>query len=180
MEKIQRNAEINDLCVALGVGLGRKFDLDDLRYERVVIMTDADVDGAHIAALLITFFYRYTPGLIEAGRLYMAMPPLYKMTQGAKTEYAVDDAHREELMRTVFTGKGKIDIGRFKGLGEMNPAQLKVTTMYPKTRTLARITLDQDEMATTESLVGTLMGKRSELRYEYIQEHAQFVEEVDV
>jgi len=180
MEKIQRNAEINDLSVALGVGLGRKFDLDDLRYERVVIMTDADVDGAHIAALLITFFYRYTPGLIEAGRLYMAMPPLYKMTQGAKTVYAVDDAHREELMQTTFKGKGKIDIGRFKGLGEMNPAQLKVTTMDPKTRTLARITLDVDEMATTESLVGTLMGKRSELRYEYIQEHAQFVEDVDV
>jgi len=110
----------------------------------------------------------------------MAMPPLYKMTQGAKTVYAVDDAHREELMQTTFKGKGKVDIGRFKGLGEMNPAQLKVTTMDPHTRTLARITLDVDEMATTESLVGTLMGKRSELRYEYIQEHAQFVEEVDV
>ena len=180
MEKIQRNNEINDLSVALGVGLGRKFDLDDLRYERVVIMTDADVDGAHIAALLITFFYRYTPGLIEAGRLYMAMPPLYKMTQGAKTIYAVDDAHREELMQTEFTGKSKVEIGRFKGLGEMNPAQLKVTTMDPRTRTLARITLDLEEMATTESLVGTLMGKRSELRYEYIQEHAKFVEEVDI
>ena len=180
MEKILRNNEINDLSVALGVGLGRKFDLDDLRYERVVIMTDADVDGAHIAALLITFFYRYTPGLIEAGRLYMAMPPLYKMTQGSKTIYAVDDAHREELMQTEFKGKSKVEIGRFKGLGEMNPAQLKVTTMDPKTRTLARITLDVDEMATTESLVGTLMGKRSELRYEYIQEHAQFVEAVDV
>ena len=180
MEKIQRNNEINDLSVALGVGLGRKFDLDDLRYERVVIMTDADVDGAHIAALLITFFYRYTPGLIEAGRLYMAMPPLYKMTQGSKTIYAVDDAHREELMQTEFKGKSKVEIGRFKGLGEMNPAQLKVTTMDPTTRTLARITLDEDQMATTESLVGTLMGKRSELRYEYIQEHAQFVEEVDV
>jgi len=149
MDKILRNAEINDLSVALGVGLGKSFDLDDLRYERVVIMTDADVDGAHIAALLITFFYRYTPGLIEAGRLYMAMPPLYKMTQGNKTIYAVDDAHREELTQTEFKGKGKIEIGRFKGLGEMNPAQLKVTTMDPKTRTLARITLDVDEMATT-------------------------------
>ena len=180
MEKIQRNNEINDLSVALGVGLGRKFDLDDLRYERVVIMTDADVDGAHIAALLITFFYRYTPGLIEAGRLYMAMPPLYKMTQGSKTIYAIDDDHREELMQTEFKGKSKVEIGRFKGLGEMNPAQLKVTTMDPRTRTLARITLDVDEMATTESLVETLMGKRSELRYEYIQEHAQFVEEVDI
>jgi len=102
------------------------------------------------------------------------------MTQGSKTIYAVDDAHREELMQTEFTGKGKVEIGRFKGLGEMNPKQLKVTTMDPATRTLARITLDVEEMATTESLVGTLMGKRSELRYEYIQEHAQFVEEVDV
>ncbi|WP_409432124.1 DNA topoisomerase IV subunit B [Litorimonas sp. RW-G-Af-16] len=180
MAKIQANNEISDLMTALGVGLGKKFDLDDLRYERVVIMTDADVDGAHIAALLITFFYRYTPGLIDAGRLYMAMPPLYKMTQGAKTEYAIDDAHREELMQTVFTGKGKVDIGRFKGLGEMNPAQLKDTTMNPKTRQLARITIDQDDLMTTESLVETLMGKKSELRYEYIQEHAQFVEDVDI
>jgi len=176
MAKIQANAEISDLCTALGVGLGKKFELDDLRYERVVIMTDADVDGAHIAALLITFFYRYTPGLIEAGQLYMAMPPLYKITQSGKTIYAIDDAHREELMATEFTGKGKIEIGRFKGLGEMNPAQLKVTTMDPRTRTLARITIDTDEVMTTESLVETLMGKKSELRYEYIQEHAKFVE----
>ena len=180
MAKIQANAEISDLSIALGVGLGKRFELEDLRYERVVIMTDADVDGAHIAALLITFFYRYTPGLIESGRLYMAMPPLYKMTQGSKTIYAVDDLHREELMQTEFTGKGKVEIGRFKGLGEMNPAQLKVTTMNPATRTLARITLDIEELATTESLVNTLMGKRSELRFEYIQEHAQFVEAVDI
>ena len=176
MAKIQANAEISDLCTALGVGLGKKFELDDLRYERVVIMTDADVDGAHIAALLITFFYRYTPGLIEAGQLYMAMPPLYKLTQGSKTVYALDDAQREALMETEFSGKGKVEIGRFKGLGEMNPAQLKVTTMNPATRTLARITIDTDDVMTTESLVETLMGKKSELRYEYIQEHAQFVE----
>jgi len=106
----------------------------------------------------------------------MAMPPLYKITQSGKTIYAIDDAHREELMATEFTGKGKIEIGRFKGLGEMNPAQLKVTTMDPRTRTLARITIDTDEVMTTESLVETLMGKKSELRYEYIQEHAKFVE----
>ncbi len=176
MAKIQANAEISDLCTALGIGLGKKFELDDLRYERVVIMTDADVDGAHIAALLITFFYRYTPGLIEAGQLYMAMPPLYKLTQGNKTIYAIDDAHRAELMETEFTGKGKVEVGRFKGLGEMNPAQLKVTTMNPATRTLARITIDNEDAMTTESLVETLMGKKSELRYEYIQEHAQFVD----
>ena len=180
LAKIQANAEISDLCVALGVGLGKKFELDDLRYERVIIMTDADVDGAHIAALLITFFYRYTPGLIDAGRLYMAMPPLYKITQGSKTEYAIDDAHKDELLKTVFTGRGKIDLGRFKGLGEMNAPQLKDTTMNPKTRNLAKITIDEENLPSTESLVETLMGKRSDLRYQYIQEHAQFVEDVDI
>ena len=180
LSKIQANAEISDLCVALGVGLGKKFELDDLRYERVIIMTDADVDGAHIAALLITFFYRYTPGLINAGRLYMAMPPLYKITQGSKTEYAIDDAHKEELLETVFTGRGKIELGRFKGLGEMNAPQLKDTTMNPKTRNLAKITIDDENLPSTESLVETLMGKRSDLRYQYIQEHAQFVEDVDI
>ena len=180
LAKIQANAEISDLCVALGVGLGKKFELDDLRYERVIIMTDADVDGAHIAALLITFFYRYTPGLIDAGRLYMAMPPLYKITQGSKTEYAIDDAHKDELLETVFTGRGKIDLGRFKGLGEMNAPQLKDTTMNPKTRNLAKITIDEENLPSTESLVETLMGKRSDLRYQYIQEHAQFVEDVDI
>lgn len=180
MDKIQRNAEITDLCVALGVGLGKKFDTDDLRYERVVIMTDADVDGAHIAALLITFFYRYTPGLIEEGRLFMAMPPLYKMSAGGKTVYAIDDAHREELMSTEFKGKSKVDIGRFKGLGEMNPGQLKSTTMDPKSRTLVRITIDASALPTTESLVETLMGKRADLRFQYIQDHAQFIEEVDI
>ena len=180
LAKIQANAEISDLCVALGVGIGKKFELDDLRYERVIIMTDADVDGAHIAALLITFFYRYTPGLIDAGRLYMAMPPLYKITQGNKTEYAIDDAHKDELIETKFTGRGKIDLGRFKGLGEMNAPQLKDTTMNPTTRNLARITIDDDNLPSTEALVETLMGKRSDLRYQYIQEHAQFVDDVDI
>lgn len=180
MDKISRNAEINDLSTALGVGIGRKFDLDDLRYERVIIMTDADVDGAHIAALLITFFYRHMPALINQGRLYMAMPPLYKITQGAKTIYATDDAHKEELLETEFKGRGKIDIGRFKGLGEMMPKQLKVTTMDPATRTLARITIDDDNLPSTEALVETLMGKRADLRYQYIQEHAQFVNDIDV
>jgi len=180
LDKIQRNNEISDLMTALGVGLGRKFELDDLRYERVIIMTDADVDGAHIAALLITFFYRYTPGLIDEGRLYMAMPPLYKLTQGGKTAYAIDDAHREILMKSTFTGKGKVEVGRFKGLGEMMAAQLKVTTMNPATRRLARITIDEENLPTTEALVETLMGKRADLRFQYIQEHAQFVQEVDL
>ena len=180
MEKIQRNAEISDLCTALGVGLGKKFELDDLRYERVIIMTDADVDGAHIAALLITFFYRYTPGLIDEGRLYMAMPPLYKITQGSKIAYAIDDQHKDELIANEFTGRGKIELGRFKGLGEMMAKQLKDTTMNPATRRLARITIDQDNLPSTEALVETLMGKRADLRYQFIQDHAQFVEDVDV
>lgn len=179
-DKISRNAEINDLSVALGVGLGKKFSVDDLRYERVVIMTDADVDGAHIAALLITFFYRYMKELIDEGRLYMAMPPLYKLTQGAKTFYATDDAHKDELLATEFKGRGKVELGRFKGLGEMMPAQLKVTTMNPKTRMLARITIDEENEPTTEALVETLMGKRADLRYQYIQDNAQFIEDLDI
>jgi topoisomerase-4 subunit B len=174
--KILANNEISDLCTALGVGLGKKFDLDDLRYERVIIMTDADVDGAHIAALLITFFFRMTPGLIEAGQLYMAMPPLYKMSAGGKTVYALDDLQRAELMESEFKGRSKVDIGRFKGLGEMNPAQLKVTTMDPATRTLARVVIDEEDTMTTESLINTLMGKKADLRFEYIQEHAQFAD----
>ena len=180
MDKISRNAEINDLMTALGVGIGKKFDIDDLRYERVIIMTDADVDGAHIAALLITFFYRYMPGLIDQGRLYMAMPPLYKITQGAKTMYAIDDAHKDTLLETEFTGRGKVDIGRFKGLGEMMAAQLKDTTMNPASRKLAQITIDGENLPTTEALVETLMGKRADLRYQYIQDHAQFVDDLDV
>jgi topoisomerase-4 subunit B len=179
ISKIQANNEINDLCTALGVGIGKKFELDDLRYERVIIMTDADVDGAHIAALLITFFYRYTPGLINAGRLYMAMPPLYKMVQKSRTEYAINDAHREELMKTIFNSNAKVDISRFKGLGEMNPAQLKSTTMSHKSRQLARITVDREEIMTTESLVETLMGKRADLRFEFIQEHAKFLDKAN-
>lgn len=180
MDKIQRNAEISDLCVALGIGLGKKFELDDLRYERIVIMTDADVDGAHIAALLITFFYRYTPGLIDAGRLYMAMPPLYKLTQGSKIAYAIDDAHKDELLASEFSGRGKVDIGRFKGLGEMMARQLKDTTMNPKTRKMIRITIDDDNLPSTEALVETLMGKRADLRFQFIQDHAQFIEELDI
>jgi len=180
MDKISKNAEINDLMTALGVGIGRKFDIDDLRYERVVIMTDADVDGAHIAALLITFFYRYMPGLIEKGRLFMAMPPLYKITQGAKTEYAIDDDHKDQLIESVFTGRGRIDIGRFKGLGEMMASQLKDTTMNPKTRKMIQITIDDENLPTTEALVETLMGKRADLRYQYIQDNAQFVQELDI
>ena len=159
--------------LALGVQGGAKFREEDLRYERVVIMTDADVDGAHIASLLITFFYRTMPDMIRAGRLYLALPPLYRLSHGGKVEYARDDAHKTELMETVFKGK-KPEIGRFKGLGEMMPAQLKETTMDPTKRTLARVTLPRSEEP-VEALVEQLMGRKPELRFRFIQENAEFV-----
>ena len=177
-EKLSGNKELSDLATALGTGLAHRFRVEDLRYERIVIMTDADVDGAHIAALLITFFYRQTPGLIDSGRLYLAMPPLYRLTHGGKSIYARDDAHKELLLKTEFKGKNP-DIGRFKGLGEMMPAQLKETTMNPETRTMARVQLPKSPKA-IEELVETLMGKKPELRFKYIQDNAKFVDELDV
>jgi topoisomerase-4 subunit B len=178
-DKLRANIELSDLALALGVQPGNRFNIDDLRYERIVIMTDADVDGAHIAALLITFFYRSMPEAIRQGRLYMALPPLYRIQSGALSEYARDDAHRDELLATVFKGK-KTEIGRFKGLGEMMASQLKETTMDPKKRTLARVTLpaSEDEI---EDLVERLMGKKADARYQFIQENAKFaVADLDV
>ncbi|HZC17272.1 MAG TPA: DNA topoisomerase IV subunit B [Caulobacteraceae bacterium] len=172
LDKVGANKELGDLMLALGVQGGTRFKEDDLRYERVIIMTDADVDGAHIASLLIAFFYRTMPNLIRAGRLYLALPPLYRISHGGKSTYARDDAHKDELLDTKFKGK-KPDIGRFKGLGEMMPAQLKDTTMNPATRTLARVTLPRAEEA-VEALVETLMGRKPELRFRFIQENAPF------
>jgi len=172
LDKLGENKELADLMLALGVQGGSKFKEEDLRYERIVIMTDADVDGAHIASLLITFFYRRMPEMIRAGRLFLALPPLYRISHGGKTVYARDDAHKDELMETVFKGK-KPEVGRFKGLGEMMPAQLKETTMDPSKRTLARVTLPRDEEDVL-ALVETLMGRKPELRFRYIQEHAPF------
>ena len=147
-------------------------------------MTDADVDGAHIASLLMTFFFRQMRPLVDAGRLFLAAPPLYRMTQGGRTLYARDDAHREELIETVFSkGRGKVDVGRFKGLGEMMPRQLKETTMDPTTRTLIRVTIDEDEpgeQGETSALVERLMGRKAELRFQFIQENARFAEDLDV
>src|SRR5271169_6085499 len=179
LDKMGANKELTDLLLALGVQAGSKFKEEDLRYDRVVIMTDADVDGAHIASLLITFFYRTMPELIRGGKLYLALPPLYRLSHGGKTAYARDDAHKDELLATEFKGK-KPDIGRFKGLGEMMPAQLKETTMDPRTRSLARISLPRAE-ETVESLVEALMGRKPELRYRFIQENAEFAaEDLDV
>ncbi len=173
-DKLAANQQIGDLVQALGAGTGASYKDAELRYGKIIIMTDADVDGAHIASLLITFFWRQMPKLIEGGRLYLAVPPLYKLTQGAKTAYARDDAHRAELMKTFFTGKGKVEVSRFKGLGEMLPAQLKETTMHRGKRTLLRVTvLPEDKEATADS-VERLMGNKPEARFAFIQERAQF------
>lgn len=186
IDKINANQELNDLGEALGCGTREAFELDDLRYEKVIIMTDADVDGAHIASLLMTFFYQEMPGLVESGRLYLAQPPLYRLATGAKSIYAMDDLEKDKLMETEFKGK-KVDISRFKGLGEMPPAQLKETTMDPDKRTLLRVTVPQghndediEEAKDTADLVNQLMGKKPELRFQFIQERAKFVEDLDV
>jgi topoisomerase-4 subunit B len=178
--KLQQNQELADLVQALGCGTGAKYREVDLRYERVIIMTDADVDGAHIASLLLTFFYREMPQMIKEGHLFLAMPPLYRMTQGAKNEYARDDAHRELLLKTVFKGSAKVEVGRFKGLGEMMPAQLKETTMKVGSRVLMKVEVADDGVKETDDIIERLMGKKPELRFQYIQENAQFVTGVDV
>jgi len=178
--KITSNQEISDLCEALGVGMGTKFNLDDLRYDKIIIMTDADVDGAHIASLLMTFFFTQMRPMIDAGHLYLACPPLYRLTQGARRVYVADDAEKDALMAKGLGGKGKIDVQRFKGLGEMDAKDLKDTTMHPKSRKLIRVSIDDDEPGETGDLVERLMGKKPELRYQYIQENARFVGELDV
>ena len=178
--KLGTNAEISDLTQALGVGLGTKFNVDDLRYDKIIIMTDADVDGAHIAALLMTFFFTQMRPMIDTGHLYLACPPLYRLTQGAKRLYVADDAEKEKMMEKGLGGKGKIDVQRFKGLGEMDAKDLKETTMDPASRKLIRVTIDEDEPGETSDLVERLMGKKPELRFQYIQENARFVEELDV
>ena len=174
-DKLTANQQISDLIQALGCGTRTRYRDEDLRYERVIIMTDADVDGAHIASLLITFFYQEMPQLVRAGHLFLAVPPLYRISQGGNVAYARDDAHKDELLRTEFTGRGKIEIGRFKGLGEMMAAQLKETTMDPKKRTLLRVDVAEDEQA-TKSAVDALMGVKPELRFRFIQERAEFAE----
>jgi len=176
--KLQQNQELSDLVQALGCGTGSKYNADDLRYDRIIIMTDADVDGAHIASLLLTFFYREMPGLITGGHLHLAMPPLYRLTQGGKTIYARDDADRERILKTEFRSNAKVEISRFKGLGEMMPAQLKETTMRPGHRTLLQVKIPDSDTKETESLFERLMGKKPELRFQFIQENAEFAKEV--
>ncbi len=177
-DKLAANQQLSDLAQALGCGLGAHYRDEDLRYDKIIVMTDADVDGAHIASLLITFFYRQMPKLIEKGHLYLAVPPLYKLTQGSKTVYARDDAHMEELIRTQLTGKGKIETSRFKGLGEMMAKQLKETTMDPKQRTLLKVVIDSEEREETADCVERLMGNKPEARFAFIQENAAFATEL--
>ncbi|MEX0342817.1 MAG: DNA topoisomerase IV subunit B [Erythrobacter sp.] len=172
-DKIRANSEIADLTLAMGCGTRKDCDPENLRYDRIIIMTDADVDGAHIATLLMTFFFQEMAEVVRNGHLYLAQPPLYRLTAGKESRYARDDAHRAELEETVFKGK-KVDVGRFKGLGEMNPAQLRETTMAPDTRSLIRITLPQEfeQRAVVKELVDQLMGRNPEHRFNFIQNNA--------
>jgi topoisomerase IV subunit B len=179
-DKLRQNQELKDLIEALGCGVGERFNRDKLRYGRVIIMTDADVDGAHIASLLMTFFYRELPELVRHGHVYLAQPPLYRLTQGAKSVYAMDDADREAKTKREFKAGAKVEVSRFKGLGEMPPAQLRETTMDPAKRTLLKVVAPPDERAKTNELVESLMGRKPELRFQFIQERARTVEEVDV
>ena len=179
-DKLAGNKELADLVTALGCGAGKHWRPDDLRYDKVVIMTDADVDGAHIAALLMTFFFRELPKLIERGHLYLAQPPLYRLSHGGTIAYARDEADRERLLATTFKGKKNVEIGRFKGLGEMNPSQLKETTMDPARRQLLQVRSEDVEGKPTAQLVEELMGRRPELRLAFIQENAGLVTELDV
>ena len=202
VEKMRANQELTDLIQALGCGSGAGYDDSKLRYERVIIMTDADVDGAHIASLLMTFFYREMPGLIENGHLHLALPPLYRLTQGGTTAYALDEAHRDRLIKSHFNGRGKIDISRFKGLGEMPPKQLRETAMDPEKRMLLRVTVPRrpagaqaagpakrgkatksarrEPSDATAELVERLMGRKPELRLEFILQNADRAENLDI
>ncbi len=179
-EKMAANQQIGDLIQALGVGTGPQYRAEELRYDKVIIMTDADVDGAHIASLLITFFYRQMPKLIDQGHLYLAVPPLYKLSQGAKVAYARDDFHRDELLKKEFSGRGKVETSRFKGLGEMMPAQLKETTMAPGSRTLLRVGILEEDREETADSVERLMGTKPEARFAFLQERAAFAAAADL
>src|SRR5882757_6820754 len=176
-DKLSQNVQLADLVQALGCGTGERYRDDDLRYEKVIVMTDADVDGAHIASLLITFFYSQMPDLIERGHLYLAVPPLYRLSHGAKTFYARDDKHKDEILKKEFHANANVEIGRFKGLGEMMAHQLKETTMDRKKRTLLQVRIADADRKDTAKSVERLMGTKAEARFEFIQERAAFAED---
>ncbi|MGT2436350.1 DNA topoisomerase IV subunit B [Bradyrhizobium betae] len=173
-DKLTANAQLSDLVQAIGCGQLAQYREEDLRYQRIIIMTDADVDGAHIASLLITFFYRQMPRLIDEGHLFLAVPPLYKLTHGTKSVYARDDKHKEELIKSAFNANAKVEVNRFKGLGEMMPAQLKETTMDPAKRTMLKVVLLADDRDTTADSVERLMGTKAEARFAFITDKAEF------
>jgi topoisomerase-4 subunit B len=179
-DKLRQNQELKDLIEALGCGAGERFEANRLRYGRVIIMTDADVDGAHIAALLMTFFYKELPELVRGGRVFLAQPPLYRLQAGGKSLYARDDADRERLLKREFKANQRVEVSRFKGLGEMPPASLKETTMDPRRRTLLKVVLPPEERARTSELIEALMGRRPELRFKFIQENAAKLDEAEV
>ncbi len=178
--KIKDNQQISDLVQALGCGYGDLFNEENLRYEKIIIMTDADVDGAHIASLLITFFHEEMPEIIKKGKLYLAVPPLYRISQGKKIMYARDDSHREKLIKENFNKDKKIEINRFKGLGEMMPAQLKETTMLLGKRTLLRVVIPLKEERKAKETIMKLMGNKPELRFEFIREKANLYDNLDI
>jgi topoisomerase-4 subunit B len=179
-DKLRQNQELKDLIEAIGTGVGDRFDIRRLRYGRIIIMTDADVDGAHIASLLMTFFYRELPELVRQGHLYLAQPPLYRMTQGAKSVYAMNDAEMAKLSKSAFKAGSKVEVSRFKGLGEMPPATLKETTMDPKKRTLLKVIAAPETRSETNTMVENLMGRRPELRFQFIQDRARSVTDADL
>ncbi|HXR87987.1 MAG TPA: DNA topoisomerase IV subunit B [Stellaceae bacterium] len=183
-DRLRANQELADLTLALGCGSGDRYEEGKLRYERVIVMTDADVDGAHIASLLMTFFFREMPKLVDDGHLFLAVPPLYRLSQGDHTLYARDDAHKDQLMKSAFpANKGKVEISRFKGLGEMPARYLKDTTMDPKKRALLRVKLPEKgerDFKSTVELVESLMGRKPELRFDFIQKNAKFARDLDV
>ncbi len=178
--KMHQNSEINDLCLALGVKSGSKIDPGDLRYEKIIIMTDADVDGAHIASLLMTFFFTQLREVIEFGHLYLACPPLYRISQGPVRHYARDEAEKDRILAEGLNGKGKVEISRFKGLGEMDAKDLKSTTMCPSTRRLIRVDIEDGDGGETHSLITRLMGRKPEERFRFLQENARFAPELDI
>ena len=178
--KMLQNQEISDLCQALGVRMGANFNLEDLRYDKIIIMTDADVDGAHISALLMTFFFTQMKQLVDYGHLYLAVPPLYRLCQGGESLYAIDEAEKEYILNNGFKPNTKVEVSRFKGLGEMNPQQLKDTTMAPNTRKLIRVVIPSDSTNTTSELIDRLMGKNPEMRFQFITQNAEFVQELDI
>ena len=179
-DKLKSNQELHALIEALGCGTGARFDRSKLRYGRIIIMTDADVDGAHIASLLLTFFFRELPDLVRSGDIYLARPPLYRLSQGSQSVYAMNDGERDKMIQSVFGGSSKVEVSRFKGLGEMPPDVLRDTTMRPGRRILLRVVVSPEERASTNDTVESLMGRRPELRFQVIQEQAGNIDDLDI